>query len=83
MGLDGPALFLVESVAHVLGELFELALRLGVVRVDDEILQMPETPAQVLEALALLEVAGDLGADLEEMKRGERGMGKDAPSMSL
>ena len=64
---DEPALFFVEFVAHDLGELFELPLRLGIVRVDNEVLQMPEAPAQVLETLALLEVAGHLGADLEEM----------------
>lgn len=29
---------------------------------------MPETPAQVLETLALFEVAGDLGADLGSVK---------------
>ena len=33
---DEPALFFVEFVIHVLGELFELALRLGVVRVNNE-----------------------------------------------
>lgn len=36
---------------------------------------MPEAPAEVLEALALLEVAGHLGADLEGMKGGDRGDG--------
>ena len=70
MGMDGPALFLVEFVAHDLGEFFELTLRLCIVRVDDEVLEMPEPPTQVLETLALLEVAGHLGADLDEMKRG-------------
>ena len=59
-----PALLLVELVAHVLGELAELALRFGIVSVDHKVLQMPEAPAQVLEALPLLEEAGDLGADL-------------------
>lgn len=68
--MDEPALFLVEFVAHVLGELFELTLRPGIVRVDDEILEMPEAPTQVLETLALLEVAGYFGADLYDMKRG-------------
>lgn len=67
---DGPALFLVEFVAHDLGELFELTLRLGIVRVDNEVLQMPEAPTQVFETLSLLKVAGHLGADLGEIKRG-------------
>lgn len=70
---DGPALFFVEFVAHVLGELFELTFRLGIIRVDDEVLQMPEAPTQVLETLALFEVAGHFRADLNEMKRGRSG----------
>lgn len=65
-----PALFLVEFVAHDLGELFELTLRLCIVGVDDEGLEMPEAPAQVFETLALLEVAGYFGADLVEMTGG-------------
>jgi len=36
---------------------------------------MPEAPTQVFETLTLLEVAGHLGADLGEMKRGRQGHG--------
>lgn len=61
---DGPALFFVEFVAHDLGELFELALGLCIISVNDEGLEVPEAPAQVLETLALLEIAGHFGADL-------------------
>ena len=68
--MDRPALFLVEFVAHDLGELLELTLRLCIVRVDDEILEMPEAPTQVFETLSLLEVAGHFGAYLDDMKRG-------------
>ena len=59
-----PSLLLVQLVAHDLGELLELALGLGVVGLNHKILEVPEPPAQVLEALTLLEVAGDLCADL-------------------
>lgn len=47
------------------GQLFELAASLGVavsVRVDHEIVEVPEPPAEVLKALALFEVGGNLGA---------------------
>ncbi|KAJ7719835.1 hypothetical protein B0H16DRAFT_1605757 [Mycena metata] len=40
-GFDGPPLLLVELVAHALAQLFELALRLCVVRVDHQVLEMP------------------------------------------
>ena len=48
---------------------------------------MPEAPAEVLEALALLEEAGDLGANLGKfVERYEMGIcgseGDDGPSMS-
>jgi hypothetical protein len=49
----------------VAGQTLELATRLGIgvgIRVDHEVVQVPETPAEVLEALALLEVCGNLGA---------------------
>ena len=59
-----PALLAVELVAHVLAQLLEVALRLGVVGVHHQVLEMPEAPAEVLEPLALLEEAGDLCADL-------------------
>ena len=59
-----PSFLLVELVTHALRELAELALRLGIVGVDHEVLEVPEAPAEVLEALALLEEAGDLCADL-------------------
>ncbi len=36
-----PSLLLVELVAHYLGQLLKFAFRFGIVRVDDEILQMP------------------------------------------
>ena len=59
-----PALLAVELVAHVLAQLLKVALRLGVVGVHHQVLEMPEAPAEVLEPLALLEEAGDLRADL-------------------
>ena len=65
MKIDPPAFLLVELVTHALRELAELALRLGIVGVDHEVLEVPEAPAEVLEALALLEEAGDLCANLE------------------
>ena len=34
---------------------------------------MPEAPTHVLETLALLEVTGHFGADLDEMKRDDGG----------
>lgn len=58
-----PVLVLVELVAHVLSELFELAFALRIVSLDEGKLEEPEAPAEVLEALALLEVLGDLCAD--------------------
>lgn len=67
-----PALLLVELVAHVFRELLELALGLGIVGVDDEVLEMPEAPAEVLKPLTLLEVAGDFGADLAPMTTREK-----------
>lgn len=54
-----------HTLASVSRELFELAAGLGVVvsvRVDHEVVQMPEPPAEVLEALALLEVGCNLCA---------------------
>ena len=67
---DAPALLLVELVAHAFGQLLEVALGLGVVAVDHEILEMPQPPAQVLESLALLQEAGDLGANLRKIFEG-------------
>lgn len=73
------------------GELLELPLGLGVVGVDDEVLEVPEAPAEVLKPLALLEVAGDLRADLALMTTREKKVGtrkragqglEDIPSMS-
>ena len=48
----------------MLSELFELALALCIVSLDEGKLEEPEAPAEVFEALALLEVLGDLCADL-------------------
>jgi len=59
-----PVLVLVELVAHVLSEFFELALALRIVSLDEGKLEEPEAPTEVLEALALLEVLSDLCADL-------------------
>lgn len=59
-----PVLVLVELVAHVLSELFELALALRIVSLDEGKLEEPEAPTEVFKALALLEVLGDLCADL-------------------
>ena len=61
---NSPVLVLVELVAHVLSEFFELSLALRIVSLDEGKLEEPETPTKVLEALALLEVLGDLCADL-------------------
>lgn len=58
-----PALLLVELVAHVFRELPELTLELGIVSINDEALEVPEVPAEVLKPLIVLEVASDLGAD--------------------
>jgi hypothetical protein len=63
-GWYAPAFLFVQLIAHVFRELLELPLRLGVVGIDHEILEVPEPPAQVLETLALFKEAGDLGADL-------------------
>jgi len=59
-----PALLLVELIAHIFGEFLELPLGLGIVGVDHEVLEVPETPREVLETLALLEVGRYLGAYL-------------------
>jgi hypothetical protein len=48
----------------VLSELFELALALRIVGLDEGELEEPEAPTEVLQTLALLEVLGDLCADL-------------------
>lgn len=61
---DAPALLLVQLITHTFRELLEFTLGLGIVGVDHKVLEVPETPAKVLEALALLEEASDLGADL-------------------
>lgn len=58
---------LSELVVHVFRKLLEFALRLGIVGVDDEVLEVPEIPTELLKPLALLEVAGDLGTDLAPM----------------
>jgi hypothetical protein len=60
---NSPVLVLIELVAHVFSELFELTLALGIVGLDEGKLEEPEAPAEVFEALALLEVLGDLCAD--------------------
>ena len=70
---NAPALLLVKLVAHTLGQLAELALRLGVVGVDHQVLQVPEAPAEVLEPLTLLEEASNLGADLVRGETREAG----------
>ena len=61
---DAPALLFVQLVAHAFRQLSEFAFGLCVVGVDHEVLEVPETPAEVLEPLALLEEASDFGADL-------------------
>jgi hypothetical protein len=61
---NSPVLVLVKLVAHVLSEFFELALALHIVSLDEGKLEEPEAPTEVLEALALFEVLGDLCADL-------------------
>ena len=60
--IDPPAFLLVEFVAHDLGELFELALGLCIVALDHDVLKMPESPGEVLEVLALVQMASDLRA---------------------
>jgi hypothetical protein len=65
-----PVLVLIELVAHVLSELFELAFALRIVGLDEGKLEEPETPTEVFEALALLEVLGDLCADLPCLREG-------------
>ena len=65
-----PSLLLVELVAHAFGQLLEVALGFGVVAVDHEVLEVPQPPAQVLESLALLQEAGDLGANLRKIFEG-------------
>jgi len=47
----------------VFSELFELTLALRIVGLDEGKLEEPEAPTEVFEALALLEVLGDLCAD--------------------
>jgi hypothetical protein len=59
-----PTLLFIKLVTHVLGEFLELAFRLCIVGVDHEILQVPETPREILETLALLEVGRYLSAYL-------------------
>lgn len=61
---DVPALLLVELIAHALRQLLEVALGLGVVGVNHEVLEVPQSPTQVLESLALFQEAGDLCTDL-------------------
>ena len=48
----------------MLSKLFELSLALRIVSLDEGKLEEPETPTEVLKALSLLEVLGDLCADL-------------------
>lgn len=57
--VDAPALLLVELVAHGLRELLELALGLGIVALNHDVLEVPKPPREVLKALALLKVARD------------------------
>ena len=59
-----PSFLFVEFVTHVLGEPLELSLRAGVVGINHKVLEVPKSPTKVLEPLALLEEASDLGADL-------------------
>jgi len=40
-------LFLVQVVAHMFGEFLKLTLRFGVIRVNDKVLKMPESPTQI------------------------------------
>lgn len=54
----------------MLSEFFELSLALRIVSLDEGKLEEPETPTEVLEALALLEVLGDLCADLPCLSEG-------------
>lgn len=60
----------VELVAHVTGEFLELAFRLRVVAFDHDVVEVPEPPTEVLETLALLEMSGDLCADLPSFCQG-------------
>ena len=59
-----PALFLVQLVTHALAKFSKLSPGFGVVLVDDEVLEMPEPPTQVLKPLALFGETSDLCADL-------------------
>ena len=71
-----PALRLREcrslSTQEIRGEMdsFLNSLGFGIVRVDDEVLEVPQSPAEVLKPLTLLEEAGYLCADLLR-QRGE------------
>lgn len=65
-----PALLLIELVAHASGELPEIALGLCIVWVEHEVLEMPEPPAKVLKALALLKKTGNLCADFPGFGQG-------------
>jgi hypothetical protein len=65
-----PTLVLVELVAHAFAKLFELAFLFGIVGLNEGDLQEPEAPREVFEALALLEVRGDLSAYLPGAREG-------------
>jgi hypothetical protein len=61
----GPAFLLVQLIAHAFGELAELSLGLGIIRIDHEGLKVPQSPTQILKPLALFEISSDLCTDLE------------------
>jgi hypothetical protein len=62
---DEPALLFIKFVTHALGKLPKLALGFCIVGVYHKALKMPKPPAQVFQALTLLQVARDLGTDLD------------------
>lgn len=64
------SLFPVELVTHVTREFLELALGLCIVAFDHDVVEMPKPPTEVLETLALLEMSGDLCADLPGFSQG-------------
>ena len=61
---NAPPLLFIKLVSHAFRELFELALRLGAVCIDHEVLKMPESPTQILKALTLFKISCDLGTNL-------------------
>lgn len=67
--MNGPALVLVELVAHSFAKLFEFAFLFRIVGLDECDLEEPETPGEVLEALALFEVGSYFGTDLPSLSK--------------